>query len=114
VVYDEPLLENYTYSTNHFPAAQKDAFARQHALDRQSMRPRASAGVKPAPPEEIKVEGGDATVPHLAAFFEAMRTRKEPFEDAVMGHQCATVGHMVNISHKQGTHVRWDGKRVMT
>ena len=114
VVHDEPMLENYTYSTNHFPEAQKDAFAAQHDLDRASMRPRAALGRKPAPPEEIKVEGGDATVPHLAAFFDAMRTRKEPFENAVMGHQCATVGHMVNISHRQGTHVRWDGQRVTT
>ncbi len=114
VVYDEPMLENYTYSTNHFDATQKDAFARRHGLDRASMRPTADAGRKAAPPEEIKVEGGDSTVTHLAAFFDAMRTRKEPFENAVMGHQCATVGHMVNISHRQGTHVRWDGRQVVT
>jgi len=114
VVHSEPMLENYTYSTNHFPAAQKDLFAQQHDLDQESMRPRATATTRAAPPEEIKIEGGDATVPHLAAFFDSVRTRKTPFEDAVMGHQCATVGHMVNISHKQGTHVKWDGKRVST
>ena len=78
------------------------------------MRPSATASRKPAPPEEIAVEGGDATVPHLAAFFDSMRTRKAPFEDAVMGHQCATVGHMINISHRQGTLVKWDGRRVTT
>jgi predicted dehydrogenase len=111
VVYSEPMLENYTYSTNHFPAAQKDRFAEQHDLDRATMRPRATAATKAAPPEEIKIEGGDATVPHMAAFYDSVRTRKEPFENALMGHQCATVGHMVNISHRQGVLVKWDGKK---
>lgn len=114
VVHSEPMLENYTYSTNHFPAGQKDAFAAKHGLDRTTMRPKATAGIKAAPPEEIKVEGGDATVPHMAAFYDSVRTRKEPFENALMGHQCATVGHMVNISHREGALVTWDGKKVNT
>jgi hypothetical protein len=114
VVHDEPMVENYTYSTNHLPADQKDAFAAKHEVDRATMRPRATATAKAAPIEEIKVEGGDATVPHMAAFYDSVRTRKEPFENAVMGHQCATVGHMVNISHREGTLVKWDGKRVNT
>ena len=114
VVYNEPMLENYTYSTNHFPASQKDAFAQKHDLDRASMRPKATFDKKPAAPEEIKVEGGDATVPHLAAFYDSVRTRKEPFENAEMGHRCATVGHMINISHREGGMVKWDGKRVTT
>ena len=113
VVYGEPMLENYTYSTNHFSAAQKDAFAARQDLDRASMRPKATAGLKPAPAEEIKVEGGDATVPHMAAFYESVRTRKEPFENAEMGHRCATVGHMINLSYRKGALARWDGKRVV-
>ena len=78
------------------------------------MRPKATFDKKPAAPEEIKVEGGDATVPHLAAFYDSVRTRKEPFENAEMGHRCATVGHMINISHREGGMVKWDGKRVTT
>lgn len=112
VVRGEPMLENYTYSTNHFAAAQKDAFAARHDLDRATMRPKATAGVKPPPVEEIPIEGGDATVPHMAAFYDSVRTRKEPFEDATMGHRCATVGHMINMSHKAGTVMTWDGTRV--
>lgn len=114
VVHSEPMLENYTYSTNHFPADQKDAFAAKHDVDRATMRPKATATTKAAPPEEIPIEGGDATIPHMTAFYDSVRARKEPFENALMGHQCATVGHMVNISHRQGAMVRWDGKRVST
>ncbi len=112
VVHSEPMLENYTYSTNHFPAAQKDAFAAAQDLDRASMRPRATAGVKAPPPEQIPIAGGDATVPHMAAFYDSVRTRREPFQNALMGHRCATVGHMINISHRQGTVVRWQDGRV--
>ena len=113
VLHSEPMLENYTYSTNHFPAAQKDQFAVNQALDRATMRPKATATTKAPPPEEFRIEGGDATVPHMAAFYDSVRTRKEPFQNALMGHQCATVGHMVNISHRNGTLVKWDGKRVV-
>jgi predicted dehydrogenase len=113
VVHHEPLLEYYTYSTNHFSAAQKDAFAAKHDLDRASMRPKATATQKPSPAEEIKVEGGDATVPHMAAFYDSVRTRKEPFENADMGHRCATVGHMINLSYRKGALARWDGRRVV-
>ncbi len=114
VVHHEPMLENYTYSTNHFAAGQKDAFAAANDLERASMRPKATAATRPAPAEEIKVEGGDSTVAHLAAFFDSVRSRKEPFENAVMGHQCATVGHMINISHREGALVKWNGKAVTT
>lgn len=114
VLHHEPVLENFTYSTNHFAADQKDRFAEREGLDRASMRPKATAGLKASPAEEIKVEGPDSTVLHLTKFFDAVRSRKEPVENAVMGHQCATVGHMINISHRQETMVKWDGKRVLT
>ena len=114
LVHSEPVLENYTYSTKHFPADQRDRFARENDLDPESMRPRTTAGSRPAPVEQIPIEGGDATVPHLAKFYDNVRTRKDPVENAVMGHHCATVGHMVNISYRQGTVVKWDGKRVST
>ncbi len=114
VVHSEPMLENYTYSTNHFAADQKDAFAARQDLDRTTMRPNATATTKAPPPEEIRIEGVDSTVAHLTSFYDSVRTRKEPFENALMGHQCATVGHMVNISHREGALVRWNGARVTT
>lgn len=117
VLHREPMLESYTYSTNHFPAAQKDRFAELQALDPQSMRPKATAGVKAPPPEVIELpDSGDSTQVHLAKFYDSVRTRKEPVQDAVMGHSCATVGHMVNISHRERVEARWDEKaqRVVT
>ena len=60
------------------------------------------------------MDGVDSTVAHLTKFYDSVRTRKEPFENALIGHQCATVGHMVDYSHRDGTLVRWNGKTVTT
>jgi predicted dehydrogenase len=111
IYYAEPQLENYTYSTNHFSAAAKKQFAEMNDLDPQSMRPRATAGLKLAPPETIDTPGQDSTEVHLAKFYDSVKTRKEPVEDAAMGHRCATVGHMVNLSFKARKDALWDKEK---
>jgi predicted dehydrogenase len=108
VYYPEPPLENYTYSTNSWPAATKRKFAELHDLDPDSMRPRATAAVTPAPREEIETPGPESTQAHLAKFFESVRTRTQPVENGEMGSRCATVGHMVNLSFKAQKEARWD------
>jgi predicted dehydrogenase len=111
VVYPEPVLENYGYSTAHFARETREKFFQQHDVDPQSRRPRATAGVKPGAAETIETQGPDSTDAHLAKFLESVRTRTPPVEDAEMGHRCATVGHMCNISLKEKRDVRWDTGR---
>jgi predicted dehydrogenase len=111
VLYTEPQLENYTYSTNHFSAAMKKKFAELNDLDPESMRPRKTAGIKAPPPETIATPGQDSTEAHLAKFYDSVRTRKQPYEDAKMGGRCATVGHMVNLSFKHRKEARWDAQK---
>jgi predicted dehydrogenase len=108
VYYAEPQLENYTYSTNHFSAAMKQKFAEVHDLDPQTMRPRATSGMKAPPAEPIDTPGQESTQAHLAKFYNSVRTRTQPVEDATMGGHCATVGHMVNLSFKARKEARWD------
>lgn len=108
VVHPEPVLENYGYSTAHFSKEGREKFFQQHDVDPQSRRPRATATVKPGAAETIETQGPDSTEAHLAKFLESVRTRTGPFEDAEMGHRCATVGHMCNISLKEKRDVRWD------
>ena len=72
------------------------------------MRPNTTATMKKPDPETIEVPGRDSTELHLENFFESVRTRTEPFENAEMGHQCATVGHMVNLSYRSHREMRWD------
>ncbi len=72
------------------------------------MRPKAIASQKPGEPEPIDTPGRESTEAHLGKFYDSVRTRKEPVENGEMGHLCATVGHMVNISHKAGKTVTWN------
>jgi predicted dehydrogenase len=108
VYYAEPMLEDYTYSTNSWPKATREKFAELHDVDPASMRPRSTATMTRPEPQVIAVAGTEATQQHLTKFYESVRTRTEPVENVEMGHLCATVGHMVNLSHKQRREMRWD------
>ena len=50
---------------------------------------------------------GDA-VPHIHDFLNAIKTRQQPYENAVVGHRAASVAHMVNMSAKYKRPIFWD------
>jgi len=58
----------------------------------------------PAPTPEGKSE----CAPHLANFFECLRTRKKPNADVEIGHRATTVCHLVNICRDAGRKLKWD------
>jgi predicted dehydrogenase len=52
--------------------------------------------------------------PHLANFFDAVRTRRPVVEDVVFGHNAALACHMANESYFRRTSVTWDeGSRTI-
>lgn len=54
-------------------------------------------------------EGPSDTQIHLSRFFESVRTRKQPIQDARFGHHAAAVAHMINRSVQEGSQkVEWD------
>jgi predicted dehydrogenase len=108
VLHREPVIENYTYATNRWTDELKRSYAERHDLDPATMRPRATAALTKPAPEAIETPGPDSTEEHLRRFYDSVRTRRQPTQDARMGHQCATVGHMVNLSHRQQAEARWD------
>jgi len=55
--------------------------------------------------------GKSATLLHLARFFESVRTRKPPVQDALAGHRAAACAHLINASLKQEKTVHWDFAR---
>jgi predicted dehydrogenase len=55
--------------------------------------------------------GQDDTLVHLTRFFECVRTRTAPVEDAVVGHRAAAVAHLVNRSIREKRPVEWDFQR---
>jgi predicted dehydrogenase len=52
--------------------------------------------------------GRNATYVHLARFFDSVRSRKPPVEDALMGHRAASVAHLINESAKREATVYWN------
>lgn len=55
--------------------------------------------------------GHGSTVSHLANFFDAIRTRQQPSEDATVGHRAAAAAHLVNLSVRQQRTLEWDPTR---
>jgi predicted dehydrogenase len=58
--------------------------------------------------EHWRSEGRDAGYLHLANFFESVRTRTPPFEDALFGHRAASCAHLVNQSIREKRMIEWD------
>lgn len=58
--------------------------------------------------EQYRPTGVDATVTHLSNWAESIRTRKDAYENALVGHRAAACAHMVNQSVKQRRMVEWD------
>ncbi len=68
-----------------------------------SWLPKVSLGM-----ERWEEDGKEAVVAHLEQFFECVRQRRQPFEDALTGHRAAAVAHLVNLSYQQKRVVAWD------
>ena len=71
----------------------------------QEARARAAAR-KP----EVIMAGGeeDSTKAHLEHWFDCIRNRTNPEENAEVGHRACAVAHMVNMSIASGNSIYWD------
>lgn len=58
--------------------------------------------------EQFNEVGQDPTVLHLASFFDCVRNRKTPVQDALMGHRAAACAHLINDSAEKGRMAFWD------
>jgi hypothetical protein len=106
----EYKAEGYAYSIDSWPKAMQEEFMNQDSHQQESQ----GTGLKPTP-ENIQFESKpDATVLHLANFFEAVRTRQPSYETAEAGHHAAAAGHMVNLSYRTGKKMMWDAARDIT
>ena len=98
--------EGYGYSIDGWPLKLQEQFWND-GKHREESKPyvRAEGTVN------YKADGPDATVFHLAEFFDCVRTRRQPVENAEVGHYAAAAGHMVNLSCRSGKKVVWDDAR---
>lgn len=58
--------------------------------------------------ERWTFSGEDDDIAHVRSFVDAVRSRRQPEEDATFGHHAAACAHMINRSIREGGVVRWD------
>jgi predicted dehydrogenase len=83
------------YGINGFPAAMHAAYEKQWHAEHDAF-------LAEHPLDETMVWKGptwDDLRPHLATFFDAVRSRKPVVEDVVFGHHAAAACHMANASY---------------
>ena len=53
-------------------------------------------------------QGRSATYSHFVNFLESVKSRKQPVENALIGHRAASCAHLINTSAEEETMVSWD------
>ncbi len=93
-----------SYYTGSFPRAMREEYLKQWHAENDARVAREAMS------ETISYRFGDYddVRPHLATFFDAVRTRKPVVEDVVFGHHAALACHMANESYFRKTTVAWD------
>ena len=92
------------YYTGSFPRAMREQYEKQWHAENDGK-------LAKLPPQETvtyRMPDYDDFRPHLANFFDAVRTRKPVVEDAVFGHHAALACHMANESYFRKNAVTWD------
>ncbi|MCS7025190.1 MAG: Gfo/Idh/MocA family oxidoreductase [Bryobacteraceae bacterium] len=108
--YAEHAVEDNRWIVESWPTKLEQEYYRDPKV-RESEMPHSGPSRLQAISEHYRATGSDPTLNHLSAWLEAIRTRKPPYEDAVVGHRAAACAHMVNRSVKTRALVEWDFAR---
>jgi predicted dehydrogenase len=93
-----------SYYTGSFPRAMREEYLKRwHAENDEKL-----AKLPPQESTTYRMADFDDLRPHLANFFDAVRTRRPVVEDAVFGHNAALACHMANESYFRKNSVTWD------
>jgi predicted dehydrogenase len=105
--YPEDVHEDNRWIVESWPRALEEAYYKDPQVQKaevpSSWAPRVTEGM-----ERWQEKGKEATVIHFENFFNSVRTRKRPVEDALAGHRAAAVAHLVNLAYKQRKMIQWD------
>jgi predicted dehydrogenase len=112
VFYPELNNESNQWITDSWPRPLQEAYYQdpkiQQAENSSSRPAKVLAGR-----ESWREEGLDSDYLHLAGFFDCVRQKRQPVEDALAGHRAAAVAHLVNLAAKQKRMLEWDFSREM-
>jgi predicted dehydrogenase len=93
-----------SYYTGSFPRAMREAYEKKWHEENDARVAREAMA------QTLTFRGPDIDdiKPHLATFFDAVRSRKPVVEDVVFGHNAALACHMANESYFRKAAVYWD------
>ena len=100
-----PLEREPGYSISTFPKAIQEEFLRQY---RQKYPTGNQRDTKIEPERFAPPSGYDAHQEHHRVFYEAVRSRKKPVEDAVFGFRAAGPALLANASYFEKRICHWD------
>jgi predicted dehydrogenase len=93
-----------SYYDSSFPAKMRDAYVKKWHEEHDP-----APGREPDPATTTwNGNDYDDLRPHVAKFFDAVRTRRPVVQDVVFGHHAALGCHMANESYFRKAPVRWD------
>jgi predicted dehydrogenase len=95
------------YSIETFPKPVQEAFLKEY----RAKYPDTPKG-KPAIEEFRPPQGYDAHTDHHRVFYESVRSRKQPVEDAVFGFRAAGPALLANTSCYEQRECRWNAKEM--
>jgi predicted dehydrogenase len=98
------------YTIGTFPKAVQEQFMRQY---REQYPTQTQAPPRIEPEKFTPPPGYDAHREHHRVFYEAVRTRQKPIEDAVFGFRAAGPALLANVSYFEKRVCGWDA-RTMT
>jgi predicted dehydrogenase len=93
-----------SYYSGSFPAKMREQYTRQWRTD-HAVPPGKESVMETA---SFQSDNWDDLRPHLANFFQAVKTRGAVAEDAVFGNHAAIACHMANESYFRKSPVHWD------
>lgn len=103
----ERATEDNGWIVDSWPRALQEAYYRDPKVQQSEM-------VRRWPPKVVEgsqrwqAVGRRDTSLHIENFVSAVRSRNQPYEDAVVGHHAASVAHMINLAAKHRRAVDWD------
>ncbi len=100
------------YTIGTFPKAVQEQFLKQYRAKYPEQKPTADA-MRPDSRQKFSPQPGyDAHRDHHHVFYEAVRTRKRPVEDAVFGFRAAGPALLANVSYFEKRICKWDANSL--
>ncbi|MEP6550604.1 MAG: Gfo/Idh/MocA family oxidoreductase [Gemmatimonadales bacterium] len=93
-----------SYYTGSFPRAMREEYERRWHQENDAKLAKLGAQESVT----YRMQDFDDIRPHLATYFDAVRSRKPVVEDVVFGHNAALACHMANESYFRKDAVTWD------